>query len=151
MLFFLRFLTLTLDPRLLGAEVGHCAHCHHEEVLRRHHVQPAWVGYLVLFPTSEALVCSGCGGISRNESWLDRVMSALFLLPFLVIIAGAVGTAGYLLLGMLAAGEVSGGFLLVAVVLLGLGGSSGFFAVRTFRRLLQPRAMLPLTGIVSSL
>ncbi|HYS79752.1 MAG TPA: hypothetical protein VEM76_03530 [Anaeromyxobacteraceae bacterium] len=109
-------------------------------------VLPRWAGAIVLFPSTELLVCPGCGGVARDESVLDRVMSALFLLPFLLVIVGAIGTGVYLLGAMLLDWNPSGAYTIIALVLLAAGGYAGWRAAGAFRRLLSPRRMLPLAG-----
>lgn len=66
--------------------------------------------------------------------------------PFLLLIAGGMGTGVYLLGAMLIARDVSPEFLAIALILIGGGGYAGYRAARTFRRLLTPRRMLPMAG-----
>lgn len=137
---------LALDPVPLGAVEGGCPYCDETRKLRRHRVLPRWVGAIVIFPSSEVLVCPACDGIARHESMLDRLLSALLLLPFLLLLAAVIGIGLYMLGAMVLERHVSADYVAIAAILLGAAGYSEFRAVRGFRRLLAPRRMLPMAG-----
>ncbi len=139
-------LKLELDPVPLGTAEGECPHCNRVQHLLRHGVLPRWVGTLVIFPSTDVLVCPTCKGIARHESMLDRLLSALVLAPFLLLLAAVIGTGLYMLGAMVIARHVSADYVALAALLLGAAGYSEFRAVRGFRRLLTPRRMLPVAG-----
>jgi hypothetical protein len=112
---------------------------------------PRWVGAILVFPSSELLVCCGCGAVSRDETILGRVMSAALLLPFLVIILAGMATGSWLLWQMASTRHADLGYVAVSLVLLGAGGFAGARALRTIRRLLSPQRKLPLAGWGTSL
>ncbi len=139
-------LKLDLDPAPLGSVEGECPYCETTLQLRRHRVLPRWVGAAVIFPSTEILVCPACEGIARHESMLDRLLSALFLVPFLLLLAAVIATGLYMLGAMVATRHVSADYVAIAGLLLVAAGYSEFRAVRGFRRLLAPRRMLPMAG-----
>ena len=166
---------LSVDPTPHGTVEGDCPYCGSREQMEKHRVLPRWRGAIMLFPSTELLVCPGCKRFARDESVLDRAMSALFLVPFLLGIGAAIATGLYLLgyfillggillalwkVGVLAATllgamfldwSFSGAYASIALVLLGAGGFAGWRAGRAFRRLLSRRRMLPLVGWMTDL
>jgi len=135
-----------LDREPLGSVEGECPSCRRVHRLTKHVLMPRWIGSLLVFPSSELLVCGGCGAVSRDETVLGRVMSAAFLLPFLGILLAGMGTGIWLLWQMANARQAEFGYVAIAVVLLGAGGLAASRALRTIKRLLSPRRMLPLAG-----
>lgn len=135
-----------LDRESIGSVEGECPVCRTSQRLTRHVPLPRWVAAALIFPSSELLVCCGCGGVSRDETVLDRVMSAIFLLPFLGIALGGMGTGAWLLWQMAWARQGEVEYVAIAAVLLGAGGLAGARALRAVRRLLSPRRKLPLAG-----
>ena len=142
---------LSVDPTPHGTVEGDCPYCGSREQMEKHRVLPRWRGAIMLFPSTELLVCPGCKRFARDESVLDRAMSALFLVPFLLGIGAAIATGLYLLGAMFLDWSFSGAYASIALVLLGAGGFAGWRAGRAFRRLLSRRRMLPLVGWMTDL
>jgi len=140
-----------LDPNPVGSITGECPYCASLQVMLKHKVLAGWVGKMLLLPSEELLVCSRCTGVARNESMLDRAISGLFLLPFLLMAAGGAGTGLYILGAMAVARDFSAAFTGIAVLLMVGGGFAGYKAGRTVRRLLTPRKMLPMSGMGTDL
>ncbi len=137
---------LALDPEPSGTVDGVCPYCATSQLMRKHKLLPRWAGATLLFPSTELIVCPACARVSRDESVLNRIMSAVLLVPFLLLIAGGMAGGIYILAAMLVARDVSAAFLAIALILIGGGGYAGYRAARTFRRLLTPRRMLPMAG-----
>ncbi|MBL0275430.1 MAG: hypothetical protein IPQ24_04895 [Anaeromyxobacter sp.] len=135
-----------LNPEPIGSVEGECPSCGSVQRLTKHVPMPRWIGALLVFPSSELLACCGCGAVSRDETVLDRVMSAAFLLPFLGILLAGMGTGAWLFWQMANSRHAEFWYVAVAVVLLGAGGFAAARALQPVRRLLSPRRMLPLAG-----
>lgn len=142
---------LSLDPTPTGGRVGECPSCGTQQRMRRHAVRPRWAGLLVLFPSSDLLICPACQAVAREETVLYRLLSALFLLPFLLALVLAFGSGVYLLLGMARDGAYSGTFAALALLLLGVSGYAAIRVLRAVRRMLTPRKLLPMQGITTEL
>src|SRR4051812_440220 len=107
---------LTIEPRAIGTRPGRCPHCGADGALAKHRLLPRLPGALVVFPSSAVFVCATCKGASRDESMLDRVLSALFLVPFLLVLLAGVGTGGFILTQMVRTQAVSAEFIVVALI-----------------------------------
>jgi uncharacterized membrane protein len=114
--------------------------------MTRHDLLPRWLGAVLLFPSDDLLVCGGCGAVSRDETLLDRAMSALFLVPFLAISVGGLATAAWLAWQVVVDRLFDAGWALGVVGLAGLGSIALHRTVRVLRRLLSPRRKLPMAG-----
>src|SRR6266511_5778646 len=94
---------LALDPEPSGTVDGVCPYCATSQLMRKHKLLPRWAGATLLFPSTELIVCPACARVSRDESVLNRIMSAVLLVPFLLLIAGGMAGGIYILAAMLVA------------------------------------------------
>ena len=141
----------SIDPASLGLREGVCAHCKQSEALSRHRIL-ARVMNAIPVPSGEALHCPACQKFSRDEGYLGRAVGMVFLTPMVLLLLVGVGTGGYFAGTMLVGQtEFSGGFLFIAAILVSVASYAAYKVIRTMRRLLSRRTLLPMdnSGLTS--
>ena len=134
--------SIELGSRELGQLPAMCPHCHTQQMLSRRELRGNAVG----LPTStEALLCPGCGGVSRNEGRATRLGSVIALVPFALLLAVAVSVGLYLAISMTTSGSYSPEFAGVAALLIGVAGYFEYRTLRAMRTMLAGKGLVPLS------
>jgi hypothetical protein len=120
---------------------GVCPKCRGEramEVMVPEEGAPPAIAYELL------LRCPSCGTLAIPPGVFKRAIGLLLIVPFVLLLCGGVATGGWMVWTLIAARELDGGSLAVALVL--LAGSTAALkpALRTLLRLLRPSGLLPL-------
>lgn len=139
---------ILVDGPPLGEIDEDCPHCQtRQRLLRR-----ALLGRMgfIPIPSGEVLTCPACGKHSRKEGRASRLFAAVFLMPFLLLLAGGVATGVYFLVSMVGA-EFSGGFAAAAIALISVSGYLGYRTTLSVRRLLRSGGLLPMDGLMTRL
>lgn len=123
------------------SEVRQCPSCHR---LERMTVMAAEARSPLALKSETVFSCPRCERLSIPAGVVKRVVGLLLVVPFLLMIAGALATAGWMVVTMVSAREIDGGFVVIALVLSGAAVLAGRPALRTMNRLLRPGALLPL-------
>lgn len=137
--------SLRLDPQPLGTVRAQCAHCNRQVAMTRHRIVGLVQGAAV--PSGEALLCPACRKASRQEGPLSRIVSAAFLVPFLLVLCAAVGAGAYFIGSMLLSGDVTAGFLAAGMALMAVPGYLAWRVLLLLRRLLSGSRLLRLQNL----
>lgn len=117
--------SVQIGKKLAGIVEENCPHCQSWSQFERYELLGT-INYIPL-PASEILQCQLCQQYARRESLLKRIFSAIFLLPFVLLLGAVIAAGGYMLWTSITNMEFSWGFLLIGTILVGVGG---FFEYR---------------------
>lgn len=141
---------LQIGKKLEGHVHGDCPHCGQWRQFERYELQGSISGVPV--PSGEILQCQFCQQYARRESRVTRILSAVFLIPFAILLGGGIGTGGYILWILITGSMLwSWGFLLIAVLLLGCGGFFEYRVVKRIYQLVMSEKFLPLHDLFTQL
>ena len=88
--------------------------------------------------------CPQCSALGIPAGIVKRAMSLCLLLPFFMMLLLGVATGGYIVFAMLSDNAVSGGFLLLGAILIGVGGYGAWRTSKTIIRLCHPLCVMAL-------
>lgn len=117
--------SVKIGKKLAGMVEDNCPHCKSRSQFARYELLGT-INYIPL-PASEILQCQLCQQYARRESLLKRIFSAIFLLPFVLLLGAVIGAGGYMLWTSITSMELSWAFILIGLILFGVGG---FFEYR---------------------
>jgi hypothetical protein len=132
-----------LDDQVLGLERATCPHCDLEQDLEARKLEGTVMGVLPL-PAGRALLCPTCKGVSRREGRTVRIFSALFLVPFGIVLGVGIGAGQWMIASSLLEGIFEVTYLVIAALLICGAGYLGYRVLGSARSLLVDRRLLPL-------
>jgi len=132
-----------LGDLVLGLERATCPHCDLEQDLEARKLEGTVMRVLPLL-AGRALVCPTWKGMSRREGRAVRIFSALFLVPFGIVLGVGIGAGLWMIISSLVEGIFEITYLVIAALLICGAGYLENRVVRSVRSLLVDRRLLPL-------
>ena len=103
-----------------------------------------------LMGVTEVLECPSCLKLSREAPVWGRIVGAVFLISFALVLALGIATGVYFLVSMVLE-EFSLGFAAIGLLLVLAAGYAEYRVIVAIRRCLKPRELFPVDGLLTSL
>ena len=141
--------SVKIGKKLAGMVEDNCPHCKSWNQFARYELLGT-INYIPL-PASEILQCQLCQQYARRESLLKRIFSAIFLLPFVLLLGAVIGAGGYMLWTSITSMELSWAFILIGLILLGVGGFFEYRLILFIYTLIFERKLFQLENMLTQL